>query len=224
MLAGRGGPRTRWKRRYGEFAAHGSGSGRGSTNVKRLLCAIASTTGLTASVLVSSIAPAAAEPLDHGQFHDVSTEVVEEFCGDLTVQIDTDLRGSFLVKTQGPDGLVYFLESLHGTVSFTNLATGKSFTNVLNIVDKDLKVTDNGDGTLTILTTTTGSIKNYGPDGSLLFITTGQTRIEILVDHGGTPTDPDDDVLLDERLVRPFTGRSDTEGRDFCADFHLITS
>jgi hypothetical protein len=30
-------------------------------------------------------------------------------------------------------------------------------------------------------------------------------------------------VLLDERLVRPFTGRNDTEGRDFCTDFHLIT-
>jgi hypothetical protein len=176
--------------------------------------------GLTALVLGTAVGPAAAAPLEREHFHDVSTEVVEEFCGDLTVQIDTDLRGSFLVKTQGPDGLVYFLETLHGTVSFTNLATSKSFTNVLNIVDKDLKVTDNGDGTLTILTTTTGSIKNYGPDGSLLFITTGQTRIEILVDHGGTPTNPDDDVLLDERLVRPFTGRSDTEGRDFCDDIH----
>jgi hypothetical protein len=179
--------------------------------------------GLTALVLGTAVGPAAAAPLEREHFHDVSTEVVEEFCGDLTVQIDTDLRGSFLVKTQGPDGLVYFLETLHGTVSFTNLATSKSFTNVLNIVNKDLKVTDNGDGTLTILTTTTGSIKNYGPDGGLLFITTGQTRIEILVDHGGTPTNPDDDVLLDERLVRPFTGRSDTEGRDFCEDFLAIT-
>ena len=192
-------------------------------NVNRLLCAIAATTGLTAIAVVSSIAPAAAEPLDHGHFHDVSSEVAQEFCGDLTVRIDTDVRGSFLVKTQGRDGLVYFLESLHGTVSFTNLATGRSFTNVFNIVDKDLKVTDNGDGTLTILATTSGSIKNYGPDGKLLFLTTGQSRVEILVDHGGTPTDPDDDVLLDERLVRPFTGRNDTEGRDFCDDFHLIT-
>ena len=192
-------------------------------NVKRLLCAIAATTGLTAVALVSSIAPAAASPLDHGHFHDMSSEVVQEFCGDLTVRIDTDVRGSFLVKTQGRDGLVYFLESLHGTVSFTNLATGKSFTNVFNIANKDLKVTDNGDGTLTILATTIGSIKNYGPDGNLLFLTTGQSRVEILVDHGGTPTNPDDDVLLDERLVRPFTGRNDTEGRDFCSDFHLIT-
>jgi hypothetical protein len=193
-------------------------------NAKRLLCAIASTTGVTAMALVSSIAPAAAEPLDRGHFHDVSTEVVQQFCGDLTVRIDTDLRGSFVVKTQGPAGLVYFLESLHGTVSFTNLATGKSFTNVLNIVNKDLKVTDNGDGTLTILAMATGSVKNYGPDGKLLFNDPGQIRVEILIDHGGTPTDPEDDVFLEERIVKPSTGRNDTEGRDFCADLHLFTS
>jgi hypothetical protein len=40
----------------------------------------------------------------------------------------------------------------------------------------------------------------------------GQVRFEILVDHGGTPTDPSDDVELDFRLVRESTGRSD----DFC--------
>ena len=96
-------------------------------------------------------------------------------------------------------------------MSFTNLATGKSFTNVFNIVDRDLEVTDNGDGTLTILATTGGSIKNYGLDGNLLFLTAGQSRVEILIDHGGTPTNPEDDVLLDERLVRPFT--TGTPGR-----------
>jgi hypothetical protein len=190
----------------------------------KLLGAIASTTGLTAAALVLSSLPATAAPLERGQFHDVSSEVVEQFCGDLTVQIDVDLRGSFLVKTQGSDGLVYFMESIHGTVSFTNLATDKSFTNVLNFVQKDLKVTDNGDGTLTIMGMTTGSIKNYGPDGKLLFNDPGQVRFEFLVDHSGTPTDPSDDVeLADLGVVFGPTGRNDTEGRDFCEDFHLIT-
>jgi hypothetical protein len=191
---------------------------------QRMLCAIASTIGLTAAALLSSIAPAAAAPLEHSQFHDVSTEVVQQFCGDLVVRIDTDIRGTFLVKSQGPDGLAYFLESLHGTVAFTNLATGKSFTNVFNFINKDLKVTDNGDGTLTILAMSTGSNKNYGPDGKLLFNNPGQIRVEILVDHSGTPTDPNDDVFLSEKLVRPSTGRNDTEGRDFCSDIHLFTS
>jgi hypothetical protein len=193
-------------------------------NAKRVLCAIASATGLTVTALVGSIAPAAAEPLDHGRFHDTSSEVVEGFCGDLRVRIDNDLRVSFLVKTQGSDGLVYFLENLHGTISFTNLATDKSFTNVLNIVNKDLKVTDNGDGTLTVLVLSTGSVKNYGPDGNLLFNDPGQIRVELLIDHAGTPTDPEDDTILEESIVKPSTGRNDTEGRDFCTDFRLFTS
>ena len=193
-------------------------------NAKRLLCAIASTTGLVVASLVTSSAPAAAEVIEHEHFHDVSSAVVDPFCGDLRVRIDTDLQGTLLVKTQGPDGLVYFLESLHGTVSFTNLATGKSFTNVLNLINKDLKVTDNGDGTLTVLTMSTGSVKNYGPDGEFLFNDPGQIRVEFLIDHGGTPTDPEDDVVLDETLVKGSTGRNDTEGRDFCEDLHMFTS
>jgi hypothetical protein len=191
---------------------------------KRLLCAIASTTGLVVASLISAGGPAAAAVIEHEHFHDVSSEVVDPFCGDLRVRIDTNIRGALLVKTEGADGLVYFLESLHGTVSFTNLATGKSFTNVFNVINKDLKVTDNGDGTLTVLTMSTGSVKNYGPNGEFLFNNPGQIRVELLIDHAGTPTDPDDDVILSETLVKGSTGRNDTEGRDFCADFHLFTS
>jgi hypothetical protein len=40
-----------------------------------------------------------------------------------------------------------------------------------------------------------------------------QIRLEILVDHGGTPTDPSDDEFLSEELLKGSTGRSD----DFCA-------
>jgi hypothetical protein len=193
-------------------------------NAKRLLCAVTSTTGLVVASLVFASGPAAAAPIEHEHFSDVGSDVVDPFCGDLRVRIDTDIRGMLLVKTQGPDGLVYFLESLHGTVSFTNLATGKSFTNVFNVINKDLKVTDNGDGTLTVVALSTGSVKNYGPNGEFLFNDPGQIRVELLIDHNGTPTDPDDDEILSETLVKGSTGRNDTEGRDFCDDFHLFTS
>lgn len=85
-------------------------------------------------------------------------------------------------------------------------------------------MTDNGDGTLTVLGLSTGLVKNLGPDGELLFIDSGQIRIELLIDHGGTPTDPEDDEILSETVVRPSNGRNDTEGRDFCEDLHLFTS
>ncbi|TCO44855.1 hypothetical protein EV646_10926 [Kribbella antiqua] len=193
-------------------------------NARKLLCAIVSTAGLVVASLVCTGGPAAAALIEHQHVEDVRSFVDGKFCGDLRVRIDIDVRIHLLVKTQGPDGLVYFLESLRGTTEFTNLATGKSFTNFLRIVNKDLKVTDNGDGTLTVLTTTNGVVKNYGPDGELLFIDSGTFRVELLIDHGGTPTDPDDDEILSETVVKTSTGRSDTEGHDFCEDFRLITS
>ena len=192
-------------------------------NAKRLLRAVISSVGLTALALVSAIAPAAAEPLEHGHFHDVDSFVIEEFCGDLTVRVDVDSQGSLLVRTQGPEGLVYGQENVHGTVSITNLATGKSFTNVVTFVSKDLKVTDNGDGTLTITSVVNGRFKTYGPDGSLLFRDTGQQRTVTLVDHGGTPTDPSDDEIIDSEIVKD-TGWVFAEGRDFCTDFRTLTS
>jgi len=192
--------------------------------MKRLLCAIASTTGLVVASLVLSGGTAAAAPIEHQHFTDQTSVVIDPFCGDLRVRVDVDLRIHLLIKTQGPDGLVYFLESVQGTTSFTNLATDKSFTNFIRVVNKDLKVVDNGDGTLTVLTMSTGVVKNYGPDGKRLFVDSGQIRFELLIDHGGTPTDPEDDVILEETLVRESTGRNDTEGRDFCEDIHLFTS
>ena len=177
------------------------------------------------AALVGAVAamPAAAAPLDHGTFRDTSSEVVED-CG-LTLGVDREVNGSFLVNPHGPDGLAYFVQTAHGAVSYTNLATGKSYSTVFNLVDKDQVVTDNGDGTLTILVLATGGQRWYGPDGKLLFRDSGQIRFEFLVDHAGTPTDPsDDDFLADLGLVKGSTGRNDTEGRDFCDDLLEFTA
>ena len=177
-------------------------------------CAAILTVGLTASA-------ALAQPIEKGQFHDVNSFVVEDFCDDLTVRIDEDIRGSFLGNPHGPDGLIYFSERVHGSQVITNLANGKTFTQTFSVLQKDLKVTDNGDGTLTILVLATGSSKVYGPDGKLLFSDPGQIRFEILIDHGGTPTDPSDDEFLEFLgVVFGSTGRNDLQDRDFCADIH----
>jgi hypothetical protein len=44
---------------------------------------------------------------------------------------------------------------------FTNQANDKSVTGVVNVIEKDLRVTDNGDGTLTILILATGNAVLY---------------------------------------------------------------
>jgi hypothetical protein len=73
-------------------------------------------------------------------------------------------------------------------------------------------VTDNGDGTLTILILTTGNAVLSTPDGKAIGRNPGQTRFELVVDHGGTPSDPSDDTELSFEVVKESTGRTD----DFC--------
>jgi hypothetical protein len=181
---------------------------------------LARTLGLAAGLaMVGSMAlagGASAEPIEHTEFHDEFTEVVDDFCevSGLTVQIDFVFDGRFLVNPHGPDGLAYFQVTLKFTNVYTNVANGNTVTEVGNAVDKDLRVTDNGDGTLTILILTTGNVAAYGPDGKALARNPGQVRFEILIDHGGTPTDPSDDEFLEDLgLVKGSTGRTD----DFCA-------
>jgi hypothetical protein len=67
-----------------------------------------------------------------------------------------------------------------------------------------------------------GNFKTYGPDGRLLYRDTGQQRSVALIDHGGTPTDPSDDELIDFEIVKD-TGWVFAEGRDFCTDFRTLT-
>jgi hypothetical protein len=181
------------------------------------------TVGAAVAALLAGAAsvPASAKPIEKENFHEETSEVIEDFCGDLTVREDFVADGTVLVNRHGRDGLAYFAERIHYTQTFTNLANDKSLTHVSSTLDKDLKVTDNGDGTLTVLVLATGSFKVYGPDGKLLFKDPGQIRFELLIDHGGTPSDPSDDVELEFLgVVKGSTGRNDLEGRDFCEDIH----
>ena len=182
---------------------------------------LARTLGLAAGLaMVGSMALAggvSAKPLEHMTFHNEGTFIEEDFCDvpGLTVQQDNvaDIRA--LLNSHGPDGLVYFHANIHVTTVYTNLANGNTVTEVGQAVDKDLRVTDNGDGTLTILVLSTGNIAVFGPDGKALARNPGQVRFAFDVDDGGTPTDPFDDVEIDGsfEVVKESTGRTD----DFCA-------
>jgi hypothetical protein len=179
--------------------------------------------GLTVGVLISPAGLAAAKPIAQEHVHESGSEVIEEFCGDLTVRHDFEVDVYFSGKPHGSDGLIYFADRVRGTDSWTNLANDKTFTVVFTGQQKDLRVTDNGDGTLTILVLTAGRQSAYGPDGTRLFLDAGTSRFSFLVDHGGTPADPDDDEEIEGsfELVKE-AGRSDTAGRDFCEDIHEI--
>jgi hypothetical protein len=181
---------------------------------------LARTLGLAAGLaMVGSMAlagGATARPIEHTAIHDEFSEVIDDFCevSGLTVQVDTVVDGRFLLNPHGPDGLAYLLNTLKITSVYTNVANDNTVTEVGNGMELDLRVTDNGDGTLTILVLSTGNIAVYGPDGKALARNPGQVRFELLIDHGGTPSDPSDDEFLEFLgVVKGSTGRTD----DFCA-------
>jgi hypothetical protein len=158
---------------------------------------------------------ASAGEIFHESYHDEGTFVHQNYCGiaGLVVSDSAVIDGTVRAVTHGSAGLAYFSEHFTQTGSFTNLANGKTVTFVTKAVSKDLKVTDNGDGTLTIVMLLTGNAVLYA-DGKAIGSDTGQVRIEVLIDDGGTPTEPfDDEFIADLGVVKEPTGRNG----DFCA-------
>jgi hypothetical protein len=170
---------------------------------------------LGAAAAVTLAAAASAGQIFRETFHQEEIEVINNYCGvpGLTVESAVVRDGRVHVVPHGRDGLPYGGLHIKETEVVTNLANGNSVTFFSTFIEKDLRVTDNGDGTLTILIFATGNTVLYGEDGKAIARNPGQQRIEILLDHGGTPTDPSDDEFLEFLgVVKESTGRSD----DFC--------
>ena len=169
-----------------------------------------------AALALAGATAATAGQIFRETFHEETAEIQTDFCGvpGLTVEFATVEDVVVHAVPHGKAGLAYFGAHVTRTETVTNLANDKSVMSFAKFIDKDLRVTDNGDGTLTILILTTGNAVLYGPDGKAVARNPGQTRVEILIDDGGTPTDPFDDEFLEFiGVVKESTGRSD----DFCA-------
>ena len=145
--------------------------------------------------------------------HEDDLNVIEDFCdAGLTVQSHFVADIGVKAMPRGRDGLIYFANKLRITETFTNVANGKSVVSTVTGIDKDLRVTDNGNGTLTILIVSTGNALVTDASGKAIARNPGQTRFELVVDDGGTPNDPTDDTELSAEIVKGSTGRTD----DFC--------
>ena len=178
------------------------------------LSRVAAAAALTAVASMPLAKAASAQPIrEEGVFEE--TFIIDDFCDlpGLTVQLDSTTEARFMLIPHGPDGLGYGLEHLEITDVFTNLDNGNAVTGKQMLLSKDLRVTDNGDGTLTILGMNAANVVVYGPDGKAIARTPGQIRFEVLIDNGGTPADPSDDEELDFLgIIKGPTGRTD----DFC--------
>ena len=118
---------------------------------------------------------------------------------------------------QHGDGNYYGASSITSNFSWTNVETGATFSATRHGAEKDLLVTDNGDGTVSIEVQSTGPTKYYDDDGNRLFIDAGRSTGTLVLDTGGTPSDPSDDEFVDF-LPGEITGHFETVDRDFCAD------
>ena len=129
---------------------------------------------------------------------------LEDFCDveGLTVSLDFAMDISVQVVPHGPHGLDYFLQ--HGTRTEVLTANGVSLHSFSRVTEKDMLVTDNGDGTVTVLILATGNAVLYDEDGKAIARNPGQTRLVIVFDASGNE--------LSREVVKGSTGRSD----DFC--------
>ena len=143
-----------------------------------------------------------AQPFEHFSFQDQGSMIVD-WCGeDVPFRNEFSISGVVTARSTGRDGAVRYTQTQHGVSVWTNLATGRSITIKWNEnAGQDLRVTDNGDGTLSTLYQLSGTVKIYGPDNKLVLNAPGNLRALAIVDYGGTLNDPSDDTLISNTLV-----------------------
>jgi hypothetical protein len=179
---------------------------------------------VTAAVLLTAV-PATAQPIDRGQFVDSFDSGVYT-CEGTPARDVGSVHVNFLLNQRGSSPFPYSRESVHGSVTTTNLVTGGTFTNFFSTNTRDHTITDNGDGTITITDYGQGGSRFYDQFGKLVLKDPGTVRFAFDIDYHGTPGNVEDDTDVPDsfRIVRASTGNSDFSDRDFCADLVEFTS
>ena len=133
----------------------------------------------------------------------------------LTVVAHGSIDYRYRTMTRGADNLSYYTEHITSfTDTFTNAGSGKVVTNSGKYTFTAVRVTDNGDGTLTIIYQYAVNTQLADDAGQVVAHDTGLHRYVSVVDHNGTPSDPNDDTELESSDLKT-TGLEP----DFCAAF-----
>ena len=174
----------------------------------RTVSTILGTLVIAAGLVMTFASPASARIVEKEVFHDEFSGTIEDFCDvdGLDVDFEGTVDGRFQVNDRGPGGFDFFMEKTTVVQVFTDQATGQQVTDIQpNTIDKDLSITDNGDGTITIIVLLTGGQRTYGDDGKLIARNSGQIRLEIVYDYVN-------DVEISNEQIFGSTGTND----DFC--------
>ena len=173
-----------------------------------------------ATVVVSPAAAQAAEPvLDNSHFR-VGYEHVEQEIGeclDVAFPIHHAGRSNAVIqlRTRGTSGPAYFSLRYNTDDVYTNLDTGESFTAREVVREADTRVTENADGTLTIVYSAVATTTVHTPSGALLGVDAGRVTGTVVLDLMD-PEDPEDDIVISEELS-DHVGVSGLGGFDLCS-------
>lgn len=171
--------------------------------------------GLVAPLLaISPASPASSAPPHFETITEPLSNHFEDFCG--VEGLSVDQSGTFHSRLKiltKRSGIVYFMEHITTDEILTGVTSGRSVRIHTAFLAKDLRIVDNGDGTITITQLLTGPSTVYGEDGKAIARDPGQVRFRIVLDTNGTLGNPDDDIELSFELIKGSTGRSD----DYCA-------
>jgi hypothetical protein len=181
--------------------------------------------GLVAVAMTAALMATGAQAtqVEHARIDHQWSYVREDFCGDLTVLLEGNDRGSLVARTSGQSGLARYTVNHHGGSMITNLATEKAFKFRWNYLEQDLRATDNGDGTATVISQIPGPEKIYGPDGQVVSFNGGTMRLRLTIDLAGTPSDPSDDSVVGEEVLSSNGGPAQDDTA-FCDEFHDLTT
>lgn len=147
---------------------------------------------LIAAALVAVPAPAQARDGEHYTVEFVNAD----FCGLLSVRVVEDGDLHWIGRPADGDAQSFTVWS-QGTVTVTSLTNGRVVSMAWHKADRDVRVSDNGDGTRTLSAMNSRLETWVGPDGEVLK-NRGVHFWELVVSDGGTPGDPFDDFWVEE--------------------------
>jgi hypothetical protein len=157
------------------------------------IAAAACLVGLTA-------APAAAEKPFQNEHNRFTISFEEELCGidvETTVTVKEHLKGRI-----GDNGFPIFQGNANATVTWYNPETDRTVTLRDRSNVKDLSVTDNGDGTITVVQQVTGIPEEVTlDDGTVAIKDVGRIVLSTVIDYNGTPTDLEDDEFVSQEII-----------------------
>lgn len=166
---------------------------------------------------------AEARPIEQFRYHEAGSFVLDDLCSDLQINVEFDDVGHVLGRVTGPDGALRYTVTGRVSSTWTNLATGRAMTFSASHVAQDVRATVHDDGTVSILVHDIYSERALGPDGRFVYVEGGITEMLVVLDYGGTLTDPSDDTFVSETFISQHGAKPGNE-RDFCEDFRTLTA